>query len=384
MKEIKIILKLMIRCILRFVCFIPIKKNRVFFESFGGKQFSCNPYYIYKYLSEHYCNLEFVWATRNNHYFDSTAAIKFVNYNSLSYVYYRMTSNVIICNESIQIYIPYRKAQLLINTWHGGGAYKKCGVLENGYKSFLFGKIERYLQNKAVSYFISSSKKFTEIMSSSNLIPIEKYLSIGMPRNDVFFNSSEYKKINLEVRKLLNITDTTFVILYAPTFRGNAGDPMFNLSLDIEAIKQACKNRFNKEIIIIFRGHHTFTKHYSESYFDMDLSDYNNMQELLCMSDMLITDYSSTMWDFSFTYKPCFLVVPDLDDYIEQRGFYTNPESWGFPLAKTNNELLKLISYFDINDFQSSIKKHHKDLQSYENGHATETVCKIIMKKIDS
>jgi CDP-glycerol glycerophosphotransferase len=76
----------------------------------------------------------------------------------------------------------------------------------------------------------------------------------------------------------------------------------------------------------------------------VNASKYDEMQELLCMADVLITDYSSSQWDFALTGKPGFLFTPDLDYYQhEDRGFYTPIDDWPFPYAKTNEELSNLI-----------------------------------------
>jgi CDP-glycerol glycerophosphotransferase len=110
----------------------------------------------------------------------------------------------------------------------------------------------------------------------------------------------------------------------------------------------------------------------------IDVSDYPDMQDLLCAVDVLITDYSSSIWDFSFTHKPCFLYAPDLEEYKSNRDFYTPIEEWPFPLAKTNQELIENIKNFDSKEYIGKVNKHHKELGSYETGHATEHFCKLL------
>lgn len=108
-----------------------------------------------------------------------------------------------------------------------------------------------------------------------------------------------------------------------------------------------------------------------------DVSDYPEMQDLLCTADMLITDYSSSVWDYSFTYRPCFLFTPDLEEYKKKTDFYTPIEEWGFPICKTNEELRKQIEAFDENKFKQAMIRHHENLGSYEKGTATEEVAKL-------
>lgn len=104
------------------------------------------------------------------------------------------------------------------------------------------------------------------------------------------------------------------------------------------------------------------------------------MQELLCAADILITDYSSSIWDFSFTYRPCFLYAPDLAKYEAESGFFVPIEDWPFPLAETNEELIENIKNFDSKKYIEDVKKHHRDLGSYETGHATERFCKLLFE----
>ena len=110
----------------------------------------------------------------------------------------------------------------------------------------------------------------------------------------------------------------------------------------------------------------------------LDLTSYPDMQELLYACDALITDYSSSMWDFSITGKPCLLYTPDLDRYIEQRGFDKDIYSWGFPVCKTNSQMYETIIGFNEKEFILLMDKHQKDLGSYEKGNATEQVVGLI------
>ncbi|MTV91524.1 CDP-glycerol glycerophosphotransferase family protein, partial [Streptococcus pneumoniae] len=96
----------------------------------------------------------------------------------------------------------------------------------------------------------------------------------------------------------------------APTWR--SGTKQYE-TLDIKKLTQAVDKKFGKKCIVLFRSH----LYGNQSYDDVvDVSQYSDMQELLLLSDILITDYSSSMWDFSLSFKPCFLYTPDLKDYL--------------------------------------------------------------------
>ena len=115
----------------------------------------------------------------------------------------------------------------------------------------------------------------------------------------------------------------------------------------------------------------------------IDVSSYVDMQELLAASDVLITDYSSSMWDFSFTGRPCFIYANDLSSYKMERNFHTPIDEWPFPLAERNEELKSNILNFDQHDYECKVRQHHEELGSYENGNASFELCNIIMRLIN-
>lgn len=99
-----------------------------------------------------------------------------------------------------------------------------------------------------------------------------------------------------------------------------------------------------------------------------DVTDYTDMQDLLCACDILITDYSSSLWDFSFTFKPCFIYAPDVEIYYHNRGFYRDIYTWGFPVCKDDEELFHAIVRFDGQAHKENMERHQKELGSFEKG----------------
>ena len=378
----KYLLKSIIRFFLYVLWILPVKKNKVFFSSFKGTAITCNPYYIYKKLEKNASNLEFVWCCNcdDPKKVIENKKVKFVKFNSFFYILNLATSKILINNAAFPSWFPFRmKKQIVINTWHGGGAYKRVAVSEIASKEI---QKREEMTAKNTSYFISSSKMFTDVMIPSVLVPQEKFLNIGMPRNDIFFDKPLMEATNIKVRQSLDISEKDFVILYAPTYRDSSlKHSQFNNQLDIALIRQVAQTKYGKVVKVLFRGHYFFTANNTQS-FDSDVSSYPNMQELLCMADMLITDYSSSMWDFSFTNKPCLLYCPDINEYIQERGFYTEPHKWGFPICKSNTDLAELIKNFDSKRYTDNIKINHDYFGSYESGTATKAICRIIMEEL--
>lgn len=347
--------------------FFPIQK-KIFFVSYSGKKFTCNPYVIYSELikSKKYACIVVDNNVKGNEAIDKTS---FVINKSISYFYHYLTAKILITNDSFPVFLPKLRNQILINTWHGGGAYKKVDPTS---------KIQALLYNllyKDTDYFISSNSIFTQVISKALNLNEGKFLNIGMPRNDILFDRSKVSFISNRVRKKL-LLNNEIVVLYAPTWRDDGREILENLA-DKE-ILEAVKKRFKGQVRFLIRAHYHTKNIQSEGF--IDVSSYPDMQELLCAADILITDYSSCMWDFSLMYKPCFIYATDIAKYEQERDFYIPMSEWPFPIATNNKELVNNITNFDEAKYIEKVKQHHKALGSYEDGHATERVCKLIAK----
>ena len=372
--------------------FIPVRKNRILISSFGGKQYTCNPKYIAEYL--HQIDKErfdiIVSIVNPNIKEFIPLWMKATKQYSLLFCYYHMSAKVIIANDSPSLIIPKKGNQLFINTWHGGGAYKRVGKTKDNDYTKSFSHRNRLYCNKNTSAYISSSKLFTKY----HIIDSYEYdgyiLKTGMPRNDVFFYSSDkQQEIKNKVYQYLKIDKTKRIILYAPTIHDNSFtnklshnyrvDVYENYWLDAQKLEEATHERFGGDWVVVLRAHiglKSFVAH------TVDASDYPDMQELLLASDILISDYSSSIWDFSYTFKPCFLYCYDLEKYDEDRGFYIPIHEWGFPVCETFTALLEAIRNFDEKDFRAKMEHHHERLGGYEDGHARERVTNFILERI--
>ena len=378
----KYLSKRFLRIILRFFYIFPIKQNKVFFMCDMGKHYACNPKYIFLELGKNH-GLEIIWAfqtPKDYRNYDELKYAKLVSKrNFLSFFFHLLTAKVIVYNCGGFSYCPIRKKQFLIETWHGGGAYKKCGLsLETKSK---FSKKGIMLAMQDVKLFLATStlaeKKFiNECMGYSGAI-----LESGFPRNDIFFIDEEEKnKIKEKIRAKYNFGFKKLV-LYAPTFKGNEWDARGldkEHLIDTKVIKEALNERFGGDWLFLIRGHQ-YAKDISLVEHDYDVSDYLDMQELLLLVDVLITDYSSSIWDFSITRKPCFLFVPDIKQYESlDRGFLTPISMWPGIVCETNTDISNNIKMFEEKLYQEKIDKIQQEYNSFEKGKAA----KIVVQKI--
>lgn len=366
------ILKILKKIILGVSYIFQIKSNRIFLVSYNGKTFSCNPLYIAKYLIEKFdSEYDIIVAIEKDvKNITEKRNVKIVEKGTLKYYIYYFTSKVLITNDCFPAYLPKKKTQFLINTWHGGGAYKRN--LSNSKYFHNFYKIIY----KDIDCFISSNRRFSKVMSEDLYVNKEKFFSIGMPRNDMFFSEKIVSENNSKIRNRFNVDDDTQIILYAPTWRDD-GRIIDGLQFN-EKILETFRRKFNKKVKVFIRSHyHTKNLKYKEPDI-IDVSGYSDMQEILCAVDVLITDYSSCMWDFSLMFKPCFIYATDIKEYQQERDFYTPIEKWPFSIAENNEELINNIINFDEIIYIDRVKQHHQDLGSFEIGQATEKICRLI------
>ncbi len=376
----KIVTIFFLRILLRAFYVFPVKKNRILFSSFEGKNYGCNPKYIYEYMYKHWGDsYEYVWCLNDSSSLPLEYKATCVRFLSMPHLYYLLTSKAIISNMGIEPMLPKRKKQLFINTWHGGGAYK-IGKLTARFIS----KPRRFstetmhkIRAKMTNYVISSCSAFTECNSVKWGIDKKQFVPIGMPRNDLFFSQADKQSIRNKITSLYHINSDKALVLYAPTFRGEYREST-NTDLQIKP-QQVCasvKERFGKEAVMLYRCHiGTEDLKLKDT---VDVSGYQDKQELLLIADVFITDYSSSIWDYSFTGKPGFLFTPDLQEYKEEVDFHTPIDLWPYPYAQTVEELCEMILKYDEIEALHRIHAHHTLLGSYENGNATSEICKII------
>ena len=346
-----------------------------------GRQYACNPKYIFEFMYNLYSDqYAYAWCLKKKKMLPvDYNNIQICGYYTLKYIYIMMTAKYIITNHAIEPYFPFRKNQIIIYTWHGGGAYKKVDDVKVFKNRRWSRNIMRDIRSKMITYAVSSCNKFSDIHCKIWNIPQDKFLPIGMPRNDIFFFNNT--KICEKVYKKFNIDVSKKILLYAPTYRGDhntSQEAKYIYKLDIINVLKYLKEKYGKDFIFMYKTHYIIHKSHENTLNIISASDYPDMQELLCAADILITDYSSCIWDFSFTFKPCFIYAPDLRKYQKEQGFYTPIEEWPFPLAETNEKLTENIMQFDNEKYTEAVRKHHDDLGSYESGTACKRFCDAV------
>ena len=369
------------RCVSRLFYLIPINSKRIVCIAYAGKQYSCSPKYLAEYLINNYSGkFEVIFVLRDQKQI-CLEGIKVVRFMSWQHFFYFCTAKIIINNSGSERYIPKRKGQYFINTWHGGGAYKR--IEQSSIHPFTKTEVKRGIyRSKTTDLILSSCKSFSNLVVPDILYNQSvEIMPSGLPRNDLFF-SGRVTEIRNEVCRKLNIDQNAIIVLYAPTFRGeiDSARSLSSNQIDFKDIVKLIVQRTNKNCIILFRAHYAIAdSSVTTNYLDVTL--YPDVQELLCAADILISDYSSVIWDFSLMKKPCFLYMPDKDYYINKdRGVYTSIEEWPGVICETNEELQRKIEELDYDVYRKKIEEYHKKVGSYETGNACRMVCERIIQ----
>lgn len=359
---------------------LPIRKNKVVIMSFGGKGFGGNPKAIALALHEKLPDLDLVWLTQENDHGlpDYIRPVRFGTFAAVR----ELSSAKVWVNDSRGGERYKKKGQFYIQTWHGFAHKKIEAAAEGSLPESYVRQCKR--DSSHIDLILSGSRFMTEIYRRDFWYSGE-VAEYGTPRNDVFFTDTE--KVRARVLRSLSLPDKRKLLLYAPTFRRNGSLDAYRL--DASRVADACARRFGGDWTLLVRLHPNVAEESRKLFvYDgiklADVTSYPDMQELLAAADVLLTDYSSSMFDFALTGKPCFRYAADLEDYLADRGFYFPAESLPFPLATGEDELVKIVLTFDSDSYSASLARFTEKNGFCEDGSASSRAAEVILSRIGS
>lgn len=365
------VINTVIKNVLKVFWIFPIKKNKIFLMSFDGTSYGYDSKALVEYIERYELGRwKLIWGINDEKNFSELIIddLSFVKIKSFLGFFHMITAGTLFYNINPPSYIPFRKEQLLINTWHSI-SYKKVG---------------RYIGEKnkeqvnLTTHYLSHSEKFTEWVLRDSFLYHGEVVPSGVPRNDIFFNTIQVT-VCREVRQKLGVKDGVKILLYAPTFRKNF--EYEDSGLDFVNLHKVLRERFGSDWIIMYKLHPMIASKYKiECKEAIDVSMYQDMQELLCAIDIFISDYSGGMWDFALSKKPVFIFAPDVDEYDKSRGLYMDCADLPFSVAKNNWELTRNIMAFDEERYNCKLTDYFDFMGNYEKGVASKTVMELIHK----
>lgn len=291
------------------------------------------------------------------------------------YVFLNDSSNVISC-------LPMRKETKVTQLWHACGAFKKFGMST---ADLIFGDnratLEKYPYHKNYTYVTVSSPEvvwaYEEAMSYEDKKGV--VVPTGSSRTDYFFDKDVIEKAYRSLHKAFPQAKGKKVILYAPTFRGRVAKAKTPNVLNIEEFYK----ELGDEYVLIFK-HHPFVKKRTAipeqcKDFAVDCTDLMSIDDLLCVSDICISDYSSLVFEYSLFERPMLFLAHDLDEYYDWRGFYYDYKEFvPGPIYSTNEEMLEYIKNINKKFDKQKVIDFRDKYMSACDGHATERIMKLV------
>jgi len=377
----KSILILYIRIFLYYLFRIfPVQKNKIFIQNFNGKGYGDNPKYIIEEILRRELNYTLVWSVAPMLAKNFPRKVKTVPHKSIRAIYEEATAQFWIDNCRKQLYVRKRDSQYYIQTWHGMINCKKVEKDAEEKLSAYYVKQAKY-DSTLANLFISDSTFSSQLYRSAFWYNGE-ILECGSPRGDILVNHTLNQSLINKVKNHFQITGTTKIALYAPTFRDNSNVDIYDINYQL--LLTSLQEQTKEPWVFLIRLHPNIADKsnllsYSESI--INASNYNDMQELMLASDMLITDYSDCMYEFALMNKPVFLYANDHAQYSKERGFYFDLFSMPFPCAVTNSELADAILHFDSANYVQSLEAFFQKVGVIRNGDASKKVVdRLIME----
>lgn len=376
-------IKLVIIRLLQLVLYpIPVKENRIMFYANNRKGYVCNPAALLNTIWLGYPGeYELIWVTRFPDSCEKRDDITVVRQRSFDYFRYFVRTKFFITNDMVDEALVKKKGQIFLTTWHGGGAYKKVGTSTVS-EDVAFAKNFRKWYGR-LDYFISSCKKCTDMYAEAFHLDSHVFLETGTPRNDIFFE--KHDEIKQRVRDFYHLSEQTKIILFAPSFQMSAPEKEnYDLELLTNTVRQL-QEMTKQPWIVLYRSHYfREADDISEQPFVKDGTTYYEMQDLLYTADVLVTDFSSCIWDFALTGRPIIVMENRLREYeSEDRGFFVPYTMWPYIKISGLSELAATIAEHENTDFSSAYATHMEEMGTFETGTACRQIINTIIRGVE-
>lgn len=338
-----------------------VEKNRISFIIDSRESFKGNLDYIKK---------EFEKRGDFDFHFFYKDKLSFSGFKNLS------SSKYIFLNDNFfpLAFMNFKDENTIVQLWHAPGASKRFGGSVDIESRDILKKI-----SENTDCLIVTSKNIIGYYSEAFQMPKSKIKPLGLPRMDYYFEDHDLDKLKNEFCQKYNISNDKKIILYAPTFRDEEKyNNVFNY-LNLEEFNKQLGN----EYVLALRLHPKIRNFYKDDISSkgkyIDVSGYESEQELMLISDIMITDYSSIMIEYSILNKPTVFFTYDLDEYLaNERGFYYDFKTTvPGPIVYTSDELIDVIknNKFDKGKILEFVKTQFDEI----DGHSSERIVDYLL-----
>lgn len=335
---------------------LPKNKNKIVYYSYWGDQYSCSPKAVYKQLNQKNKKFKNIWIFNDVNMPVDGNPIK-VKKNSLKYWYHLATSKYFIQNTNMPLDYKKRNGQIELQTFHG--TFMKTMGFDT--PEFKFEtrqyKLDEFQSKVDKWNYVSIPSDYMAEKAQNAFNTEVKPINSGFPRNDLIFKA--LSRID-DIKNNLGIPSNKKIILYAPTWREGKSS---NVNLNIDLMEEKLKD----EYVLLVRAHYMVSSNMDirKNYpFAVNVSNYPNIEDLYAISDILITDYSSVMFDYAYLKRPILFYSYDLEKYLYgERGVYLNYENdVPGPVIRTTKELIE-----NIDDIKNIEKIYSNTYETFYN-----------------
>ena len=341
-------------------------ENAVFFESFYGRNASCNPLAIDRELTRRAPGVTRYWSVVDLSVAVPEGAIAVVE-GTPEWWRARGAARLLVVNDWLRRRFSRRKGQVVLQTWHGT-PLKRLALHRLGFDPRRMAAVVR--ESRRWNILLAQNPYAARILGKAYAFLSRPIWVEGYPRNDVLASGD-----GSATRGALGIRPGERVLLYAPTWR----DDREQIVDFVDPVALAAAT----DSVVLVRGHSRtlLPGRDAEGPRVIDVTGFPDTSQLLLVADALITDYSSVMFDFSVTGKPMYFLVPDMEHYRgELRGFYFDlAEHAPGPMVRTQDELAAALADDDRERYAERYELWRAKFNARDDGHAAERVVARIL-----
>lgn len=372
------------RILFNFMKCFPKRQKYVFVSSFGD-----NVEYVAREVLAHQLGDVIILRSKRSRYpYEqlNNNDVKFITYdamNPIAYIksiYHLATAQTVLIDNYFAFLsvMHFKKEVECIQLWHAAGAIKRFGFEDPSNIGRPVAAYARFEQVYARFHkIVVGSEEMVDVFEKAFGSSNEQFLKTGIPRTDFFYDEQAMKKASAKVTSIYpQITDKK-VVMYAPTFRRNELDEP-SIALDVDRLCEA----LGEDYIIFVRLHPAVSSE-QRSFTHarvIDVSNYPVVNDLLVVTDVLISDYSSLPYEFALLEKPQLFFAYDVDTYARESGFWDDYEAVvPGPIVYSTDEVINHIQHEKFN--MADIRAFSTKWNTYSNGEASKNIIKYLTQK---
>ncbi len=330
-------------------------------------------------------NLDIVWIVNDMNIKTPNGVRLVYARNWKRYVYEMETAKIWIFDDIISPRIRKREEQIYIQVKHWSSITLKKFYLEDR-SSVLTPEVEEAIKyDGARMDYLFSGSEFDEDCFRRGFMFQGENVRVGSPRSDVLFDQEVKKK----VREHFHLREDDKICLYVPTYRLEEvkGKRDISVLLDVESLLESLREKWDGEWFLFVRLHPSLVLKdniFADNQYIINAGRYVEGEELVAASNIMVTDYSSIMFEAAYKKEPVFLYAPDRRNYVgRERDLLIDYDMLPFPIAESDKELNRKIMEFETKKYQEDVKAFLDRYGVREDGHASERAAEVILNLLE-